>query len=121
MLPSKNQGARAMSSDEMIAELLGNKNENKVVLEVLKKVADMRSVLFKEILDSIDPKSEERKYIDPETEEQKKLRQQVEDAVRRLMDADLIKERSAAIEDFNSYYVTADGLSTARELRRSKL
>ena len=109
-----------MSSDEMIAALLGNKNENKVALKVLTKVADMRSLRFKEILDYLDPDSKE-KFTDPESKEQKHLREQVENAVKVLMDAELIKERSAPIEDFNSYYVTADGLSTARELRRSKL
>ena len=49
------------------------------------------------------------------------LRKEVEDAVKVLLDADLIKERSAPIEDFNSYYVTADGLNTARMLSRSNL
>jgi len=32
-------------------------------------------------------------------------------------DADLIKERTAPIEDFNTYYVTADGLTAERQLR----
>jgi hypothetical protein len=43
-------------------------------------------------------------------------RRQVEAAVSQLKEADLIKERTTPIEDFNSYYVTADGLAAEREL-----
>jgi predicted transcriptional regulator len=86
---------------------------DKVTLEVLGKVADMRSASFKEILESIDPQS-----IYPESDKTKESREHVENAVKTLKQAGLIKERSAPIEDFNSYYVTADGLNAASELRR---
>lgn len=103
-LPSHNKGLRAMALDTIaIAALLSNK----VVLQVFKNILEKRSVLFKEILASQGQKTGEE-------------RERLEDAVKVLKKAELIKERSAPIEDFNTYYITADGLSVARELRRAE-
>ena len=41
----------------------------------------------------------------------------IEHALQSLKDADLIKEKTAPIEDFNTYYVTAGGLDAERKLR----
>lgn len=38
----------------------------------------------------------------------------------RLKDANLIEEEKASVEDFNTYYVTADGLSVERKLKARK-
>jgi hypothetical protein len=80
---------------------------NDVVREVFKTIVEKRSLLFKEILASLDKKDGKRKEL--------------EDAVEALKGAELIKERSSPVQDFNSYYVTADGLTAARELRRANL
>jgi hypothetical protein len=45
------------------------------------------------------------------------LPSEIDRAVEGLLDADLVKEHRAEISDFNSYYVTADGLSAERQLR----
>jgi predicted MarR family transcription regulator len=72
-----------------------------VLKDVFSIVAKNRSVLFKELC----------QYV--------KVRDQneVEDAVKKLEKADLIKERSAPIKDFYTYYVTADGLTAEKQLR----
>jgi hypothetical protein len=102
-LPSYNKGLRPMSLETTaIVALLSNK----VVLEVFKNILEKRSVQFKEILSSKGLKEGEE-------------REQLEGAVKVLKEAELIKERPALIEDFNTYYITADGLSVARQLRRA--
>jgi len=45
------------------------------------------------------------------------VQEQVEAAVQKLKGAKLIEERAASIKDFNTYYVTEDGLNAERELR----
>lgn len=103
-------------------DLLSTLAANKFALDVLKKVADSSSVRFKDILEYIYRESKETKQPRAPLEEVrvlKDVRVQAEDAVKVLKDAELIKEKTAPIEDFNSYYVTSEGLSAARELRRS--
>lgn len=75
---------------------------NGLLKEVFKTVAKNRSVLFKELYQALGKDLGKTK---------------VEEAVRQLKDADLIKERVAPIEDFNTYYVTADGLTVEKQLR----
>jgi hypothetical protein len=79
---------------------------DKVVQSVFKAILENRSAIFKELLASLGKKPD-----DPDD------RKQIESAVSQLKDADLIKERTAPIEDFNSYYVTSDGLNAERQLR----
>jgi hypothetical protein len=78
---------------------------DKVVQTVFKEILKNRSAIFKELFPSLGKSTE-----DPDD------RKEVESAVSRLKKADLIKERTAEIEDFNSYYVTSDGLSAERQL-----
>lgn len=85
-----------------LVTLLSNPAVNLVFKEILKN----RSVLFKDIRQSLSGK------FDVETEHTK-----IEEAVQALVDASLVKERPASIEDFNTYYVTADGLTAERQLR----
>ena len=79
---------------------------DKVVQHVFKAILQNRSAIFKELVASLGKSAD-----DPDD------RKQIESAVSRLKQADLIKERAAPIEDFNSYYVTSDGLSAERQLR----
>ena len=80
---------------------------NDVTKFVFKEVLKNRSAMFKEIRESLSKKPE-FSALDNST---------LEETVRKLKDADLIKERTAPIEDFNTYYVTADGLTAERQLR----
>jgi hypothetical protein len=77
-----------------------------VVKTVFEAILKNRSAIFKELVASVG------KNADDPTD-----RKQVEEAVSRLKEADLIRERAASIEDFNSYYVTSGGLGAERELR----
>jgi hypothetical protein len=77
-----------------------------IVKDVFKAILKERSAIFKQLLVTLGKNTE-----NPED------RKQVESAVSKLKEADLIKERPADIEDFNSYYVTSDGLSAERQLR----
>lgn len=43
-------------------------------------------------------------------------RHEVKQALETLKDASLVKEAGAAIEDFSTYYVTADGLEAGRKV-----
>lgn len=86
-----------------VVMLFSDKLTKLVFQEVLKK----RSVLFKELRDSISKNSEAANAEKPA----------IENAVKKLQEANLIKERRTSIEDFNTYYVTANGLSAERELR----
>ncbi len=87
---------------------------NQFVKNVFKEVAKNRSMFFKELQESILKTSEvQRTGADANSAD----RQQLEDAVQKLKDADLIKERPSSIEDFNRYSVTANGLMAERQLR----
>ena len=81
---------------------------NNVIKLVFEEVVKKRSVLFKELRQSLGKAAEF-----PEGAE----KSQIENAVQVLKEADLIKERTSPIEDFNTYYVTADGLTAERQLR----
>ena len=94
-----------MSMDPNVVVMLLS---NDVVKFVFKEVLKNRSVQFKEIRESLYQKPELQSNLD---------NFKLEDAVKKLKDADLIKERTAPIEDFNTYYVTADGLTAERQLR----
>ncbi len=83
---------------------------NDVVKLVFKVVLKNRSVMLKEIRESLNRTPELQASLDEV---------KLEDAVKKLKDADLIKERTAPIEDFNTYYVTANGLTAERQLRRA--
>jgi hypothetical protein len=78
-----------------------------IVRTVFKEILKNRSAVFRDLLGSVRRLSS--------NEEDSRL--QVENAVTQLKAADLIEERRAPIEDFNSYYVTADGLTAERQLR----
>jgi hypothetical protein len=43
--------------------------------------------------------------------------QQLQDSLSKLKTADLIMEHPASIPDFNTYYLTANGLSAEKQLR----
>ena len=77
-----------------------------LVKNVFEAILKNRSAIFKELITATGKKAD-----DPDD------RRVVEDAVARLKDAALIKECPASIEDFNSYYVTSDGLGAERQLR----
>ena len=82
-----------------VAVLLASSNTTRVVFaEILKS----RSAIFKDLTKVVGGRSD--------------AREAVETAVSQLKDADLIKERTSAIEDFNAYYVTASGLAAERDL-----
>ena len=93
-----------MAVDTSIIVMLLSKD---TIKRVFKEVLRNRSVLFKELRESLRKTPELRALDKP----------QLEEAVKKLKDADLIKERTASIEDFNTYYVTADGLTAERQLR----
>jgi len=93
-----------MAIDPSVVMLLSNN----VVKLVFKEVLKNRYVLLKEIRESLYKKPELQATLN---------NSKLEDAVKKLKDADLIKERTAPIEDFNTYYVTADGLTAERQLR----
>jgi len=81
---------------------------DKVVQIVFKEILKNRSAIFKELLSSLGRSTRS-------SEEDN--RKQVEVAISRLKEADLIKERRTDIEDFNSYSVTSEGLNAERQLR----
>jgi hypothetical protein len=87
---------------------------NQFVKTVFKEVAKNRSMVFKDLQESVLKTSEVQREPAAGHMIQK---QQLEDAVQRLKDAGLIKERPASIEDFNRYSVTANGLVAERQLR----
>jgi hypothetical protein len=71
-----------------------------VLKSVFGKILKDRSVMFKDIVESVARPPE-----------------QVEVALSRLKNENLIEESTAPIRDFNSYYVTAGGLDAERVLR----
>lgn len=86
-----------------VVMLLSDTITKRVFQEVLRN----RTVLFKELWESLNKNKELASVKKPE----------VEGAVKKLQDANLIKERTTPIKDFNTYYVTANGLNAERELR----
>lgn len=57
--------------------------------------------------------------LDGDTPDQRRRQLvEIEQALIKLQEADLIKERRTPIEDFNTYYVTAEGLNAGKQLRR---
>ncbi len=78
-------------------------------LEVFGVVAADRTVRFKDLLDMLEPAGLDR--------------EEVRESLDRLEEAGLIKSQGApdGVEDFGWYYVTEEGLSTERELRRLQL
>lgn len=85
-----------------LVPLLSDTVANRVFKVILKN----RSALFREVVSSIGKNPEDISD-----------RREVEAAVERLKNAELIKERTHEIEDFKSYYVTSDGLGVERRLR----
>jgi len=75
---------------------------------VFKEILKNRTVLFKDIRDSVQKHRQNSALVDEP---------HIEKAVNLLKNADLIKERPAVIGDFSSYYVTANGLNAERQLR----
>lgn len=52
-----------------------------------------------------------------DSESSDELRKQIKKTLHRLKAEQLIKDTGAAVEDFNTYYVTARGLEASREAR----
>ena len=75
--------------------------ETRKVFETVVKEINIR---FKDLVDSLE--------IDEE---------KVVESLDRLEEAKLIEESPAPVRDFKTLYITADGLSANRELRRIKL
>jgi predicted transcriptional regulator len=69
--------------------------------KIFKLVVDERRVRFKDVQD--------RLQLD---------REEVRRKLKSLTEAHLIQERGAPLEDFSLYYVTAEGLEAAHELRQ---
>lgn len=81
------------------------------VRAVFSEIVKNRSVLFRDI----------RKNLlnnDDQISHPSDIDKQIVTAVKVLKDAQLIRETPADIRDFNSYYVTSDGLNAARQLSR---
>jgi hypothetical protein len=88
---------------------------NGVFNRVFKVIAEQRTVQLKDIRDLL-----LKNQKAPMEDQRQTTEDQLREAVDFLKDADLIKERSAPIDDFATYYVTADGLNVERALRRAK-
>ncbi len=69
--------------------------------KVFGMVVDQRKVRFKDLQESL--------HLD---------REEAKSKLKDLKEAHLIEERAAPLEDFSLYYVTAEGIEAARELRR---
>lgn len=82
---------------------------NAALASVFKTIAEKRTVQFKDIRDLL-----------PKTLGAVPTESELKQAVATLKEADLIKERPAPIDDFATYYVTADGLNVQRALERTK-
>jgi len=70
---------------------------------VFEQVVKNRSIRLGELIERVRPKVD---------------RENVEEMLRELKDAELIKEKGSAIEEFNTYYVTANGLEANQEVKR---
>lgn len=71
-----------------------------MVRPIFKLVVKNRSIRFGELA----------RQVEPEVN-----REQAKITLKELKDAHLIKEKGSAVEDFNTYYVTADGLEASRK------
>ncbi len=80
-----------------VAEIL-----NPINYKVFHTVAGARKIALKDLWDSVDGPTKE----------------QVSASVKQLSKAGLIGEVPASVEDFSTYYVTADGLTAERQMRR---
>lgn len=69
--------------------------------KVFEAVVEKLTIRFKDLVDSLDLDENE-----------------VAESLGKLEQAKLIEESSAPLRDFKTFYVTADGLSANRELRR---
>lgn len=72
--------------------------------QVFSFVVRQRQVHMKDLLDSLSASTSKEVVVESLSE---------------LERAGLIKEESASIEDFNTYYVTAEGLQADRQFRRA--
>ena len=70
---------------------------------VFEQVVKNRSIRLGELIERVRPKVD---------------RENVEEMLRELKDAELIKEKGSAIEEFNTYYVTANGLEANQGVKR---
>lgn len=68
--------------------------------QVFHKVADSRKIVLKDLWDLGPSKAE------------------ISESVKQLSKAGLIGEVPSSVEDFSTYYVTADGLTADRQIRR---
>lgn len=104
---------------------------NDVIKRVFEEVLKNRSVMFKDIRESLKSEAQSGaeniaveagpRNADLQGEENAeldagKVNSEIEDAVEKLKEQDLIKERPAEIKDFNRYYITANGLTAERQL-----
>lgn len=110
---------------------------NYVIKYVFKEVLKNRRIHLKQLRESLTEAPEIRASLSKEPELQTALsepaakkgitdavfadvvQKKVADAVQQLKTAKLIDERPASIEDFNTYYVTENGLNAERELRQT--
>jgi len=76
---------------------------------VFKAILANRSMVLKDILKTLSIKGTAPKQED------------IEKAIKSLEEKALIKESQAPIADFNTYYVTADGLEAGRVIRKLNL
>ena len=77
------------------------------VRDVFNKVAKERTIRFKKLQND----------LGIERDEAFASLNKLKEANLILKEANLIKEHEAAVEDFTTFYVTAEGLSVERELR----
>ena len=91
-----------MAVSPSLSILLGNS----VLRDVFKAVVSERTIRFKDLRESF-----QEGQIDPV---------ELKASLRQLQDVELIKELPASIDDFATYYVTADGLTAERELKRAE-
>jgi hypothetical protein len=87
-----------MAFDPYVAAVLSDK----VVQNVFGAVLKNRSMLLKDIKDEVGNVASKEDVLG---------------AVQTLRNADLIGEKAAGIADFNTYFVTANGLGAERVLR----
>ena len=92
-----------VTSAIVVTKILSDDLVKRVFAEILKN----RRIEFKELRESLD-KTQGLQAGSEDAE--------LEDAVEKLKQADLIKERTSEIKDFNSYWVTAGGLTAGRKL-----
>ena len=77
---------------------------------VFEQVVKNRSIRLGELIERVRPK------VDRENVEE--MLRELKETLNKLKDAELIKEKGSAIEEFNTYYVTANGLEANREVKR---